>query len=305
MTTPAKDHQEAEITLGELVVVLLAAWRKLLATSFSIGLAVLLLMFTRPNYYRASAIISPTGDEKKPLGALGALAAVGLDLGGPAKIEDLESLFRSHDLTALVFSRHNIWSEVLGDRYDPHTQRIRSGIFDRLSRTAESGPPNDWDAIRCAEKYLGTLASKKAGTLTISFESFSATGATQIIDYYLDEAKNHLQDDALKRAQRNKKFLENQIAITTDALARDRLFVLLGQEIEKEMMARNREEFAFRIIDSPRVPDRKAGPKRLLIALAAAIGALLASSWVAIARSRTHQHRRQSSPPAILSSGNL
>ena len=55
--------------------------------------------------------------------------------------------------------------------------------------------------------------------------------------------------------KQNKKFIEEQIGKTVDALNRDRLYSLLGQEVEREMMARNREQFGFRVIDSPRVPD--------------------------------------------------
>jgi len=46
-------------------------------------------------------------------------------------------------------------------------------------------------------------------------------------------------------------------------LTRDRLYALYGQEVEREMMARNREQFGFRVIDSPRVPDQKSKPSRL------------------------------------------
>ena len=80
--------------------------------------------------------------------------------------------------------------------------------------------------------------------------------------YYLDEGKSRLQEEALDRAIKNKKFIEEQIGKTVDALNRDRLYSLLGQEVEREMMARNREQFGFRVIDSPRVPDRKFKPKR-------------------------------------------
>jgi uncharacterized protein involved in exopolysaccharide biosynthesis len=45
--------------------------------------------------------------------------------------------------------------------------------------------------------------------------------------------------------------------------------MLYGQEVEREMMARNRDQFGFKIIDSPRIPDRKSKPSRGLAALIA------------------------------------
>jgi LPS O-antigen subunit length determinant protein (WzzB/FepE family) len=91
------------------------------------------------------------------------------------------------------------------------------------------------------------------------------------VKYFLDEGKNRLQEEALDRATKNKKFIEEQIGKTIDVLNRDRLFSLLGQEVEREMMARNREQFGFRVIDSPRVPDRKSKPQRAKAAILATI----------------------------------
>ena len=94
--------------------------------------------------------------------------------------------------------------------------------------------------------------------------------------YYLDEGKSRPQEEALDRAMNNKKFIEEQTRKTPDALTRDRLYSLYGQEVEKEMMARNREQFGFRVIDAPRVPDRKFKPSRGQSAILATILSFLA-----------------------------
>ena len=62
------------------------------------------------------------------------------------------------------------------------------------------------------------------------------------------------------RATKNKKFIEEQIGKTVDALTRDRLYSLYGQEVEREMMARNREQFGFRVIDFPASRTGKPAP---------------------------------------------
>ncbi len=116
-------------------------------------------------------------------------------------------------------------------------------------------------------KKLMTLALGLAfvlGTVSVSFESPSAQGSADIVKYYLDEGKSRLQEEALDRAVKNKKFIEEQIGKTVDALTRDRLYALYGQEVEREMMARNREQFGFRVVDAPRVPDRKFKPHRIV-----------------------------------------
>ena len=103
---------------------------------------------------------------------------------------------------------------------------------------------------------------------------------------FLVEGKNRLQEEALDRATKNKKFIEEQIGKTVDALNRDRLYSLLGQEVEREMMARNREQFGFRVIDSPRIPDRKSKPEKWLGALMATLISGFAFSIYFFARDR-------------------
>jgi uncharacterized protein involved in exopolysaccharide biosynthesis len=265
-----KEPATDEINLGEYFAILHPHWWKIALCSLAVGIITLIVMFQLPNIYQATAVITPAIDEKKQNPALGALASFGIEIGGPTKVEDLESLFKSNDLTVRVIRKYNLWPTVLPDKFDPATGMMKICWTDRLlGREKGPRPPGDWDAIRAAEDSLRVSVNKKAGTVSVSFEAPSAEGSANIVKYFLDEGKNRLQEEALDRAVKNKKFIEEQISKTVDALTRDRLYSLYGQEVEREMMARNREQFGFRVIDTPRVPDRKIKPSR-------GIGAILA-----------------------------
>ena len=80
-----------------------------------------------------------------------------------------------------------------------------------------------------------------------------------------------------------------------DALTRERLYTLYGQEVEREMLARNREQFGFRVIDSPRIPDRKFKPKRGLSAIVATILSFFLGCAFSFVRNKP---RKYISPPA-------
>jgi len=271
--------QGGEIDLGRPLAVLRGEWRKIALLSLAAGVAAFLVTLAIPNVYRAAAVIAPPAQERKESPALGMLASFGVTLGGATKVEDLESLFRSDDLTVRVFGKHDIWPILYKDRYDPATGKLKPSWKTRLFGGKRPEPPGEWDAIREARSRLKVFANRRMGTLSVSFESPSAVGSAEIVRHYLDEGKSRLQEEALDRAVRNKKFIEEQIGKTLDALTRDRLYALLSQEVEQEMMARNREQFGFRVIDSPRAPDRKIRPRRGYSALMASILAFLAC-WV-------------------------
>jgi uncharacterized protein involved in exopolysaccharide biosynthesis len=267
---PRMEYREDEIDLREYFAILRKVWWQVVLLSMAVGVATLLYMFTKPNIYQVTAVVTPTVDEKKQNPALGALTSFGVTIGGPSSVEDLESLFKSNDLTVRVFRKYNLWSIVLADKFDPATGKINPAWTDRLFGN-EKRPklPGDWDAIRVAKDLMQVSVNKKSGTVSVSFESPSAEGSANIVKYFLDEGKSRLQEEAFDRATKNKKFIEEQIGKTVDALNRDRLYSLLGQEVEREMMARNREQFGFRILDSARIPDRKSAPKRAIASISA------------------------------------
>jgi uncharacterized protein involved in exopolysaccharide biosynthesis len=284
------EYADDEINLGEYFIILRKVWWKVALLSLGVGLVTLIVMFQLPNIYQATAVITPSIDEKKQNPALGALASFGVEVGGPSRVEDLETLFKSNDLTVRVFRKYDLWPIVLADKFDPQTGKLKTGWRDHLlGNGKEQKLPSDWDAIRAAKSRLRVSVNKKAGTVSVSFESLSAESSANIVKYYLDEGKSRLQEESLDRAIRNKKFIEEQIGKTVDALTRDRLYSLYGQEVEREMMARNREQFGFRVIDAPRVPDRKFGPGR---ARAGAAGILFSGFVLVIyfiARNRLKQ----------------
>ena len=269
---PPRQYEEDIIDLGQYWAALRPNLWKIALLSLVAGVATLFYMFTKPNIYQATAVITPAVDGNKQNPAMGALASFGISVGGPSSIEDLETVFKSDDLAVRVFRKYNLWPILLADRLDPATGHAKPAWTDRLfGGKKEPKPPTDWDAIRAAKDSLKVSVNKKGGTVSVSFESPSAEGSANIVKYFLDEGKSRLQEEALDRAIKNKKFIEEQTRQTVDALNRDRLYSLLGQEVEREMMARNREQFGFRVIDSPRVPDRKFKPTRARSAMLATI----------------------------------
>jgi uncharacterized protein involved in exopolysaccharide biosynthesis len=273
MEKPRKvEYADDENDLAIYFAVLRKVFWKVVVFSFAMGVVTLVVTFFIPNTYQASAVITPTVEEGKKSPAFNALAFLGINIGGPSTVEELDTLFNSNDLTARVFKRHDFWAIALGKRYDPSTGKMKLSWIDRLFGNAEDLKQlGDWDAIRLGKKSLKVSINKRAGTVSLSFESPSAEGSAEIVKYYLEEGKGWLQEETLERARKNKRFIEEQIAKTHDALTRDRLYSMYGQEVEKEMMARNREQFGFRVIDSPRVPDRKYTPRRGLSTILATI----------------------------------
>lgn len=190
-------HADGEMNPGLYFAILRKAWWKIFFFSLAVGIITAVVTLRMPNIYTAATIITPAGDEGKQAPALGNLASFGIMVGGPSKVEDLETLFKSNDLTVRVFGKYNLWPVVFADRFDPTTGKPRSSwIYRLLGRGSVPKSPGDWDAIRAVKGRMKISVNRRAGILSMSFESPSAEGSAAILKYYLEEGKSRLQEEA-------------------------------------------------------------------------------------------------------------
>lgn len=99
-------------------------------------------------------------------------------------------------------------------------------------------------------------------TVTISAESDDPVFAANMAHYFLTALNNHMSNEAKRVAAINKQYLEDQLLKTADPLIKQKIYNLIAQQVETSMMAEVKENFCFKIIDPPRVPDEKSGPQR-------------------------------------------
>jgi uncharacterized protein involved in exopolysaccharide biosynthesis len=134
---PPTQHEEDRIYLGEYISILRKNGWKIALFSLAVGLVTLLVMFLFPDIYQATAVLTPAVDEKRPNPALGILASFGIDIGSPTKVEDLETLFKSNDLTVRVFRKYN-HGDRLADKFDPATGKMkpvdRPSVWERMNQ---------------------------------------------------------------------------------------------------------------------------------------------------------------------------
>ena len=102
-------------------------------------------------------------------------------------------------------------------------------------------------------------------TITISAESDDPVFAANLVNYFLTTLNNHMSNEAKRVAAINKQYLEDQLLKTADPLIKQKLYNMIAQQVETSMMAEVKENFCFKIIDPPRVPDEKIKPQRSIM----------------------------------------
>jgi len=70
-----------------------------------------------------------------------------------------------------------------------------------------------------------------------------------------------MSSEAKRVALVNREYLEKQLLETNDPIVQQKIYNLIADKIETVMMAEVKESFAFKVLDPPMTPDKKANPK--------------------------------------------
>jgi len=141
--------------------------------------------------------------------------------------------------------------------------------------------PDMWDALRLLDEIIDVTFNMKDNTITITVDFPDPEQAKYIADCLLTTLTEHMSSEAKRVAQTNRKYLEEQLSTTADPLIKQKTYNLIAQQIETAMMAEVKENFAFKVIDPPKAPDKKSKPKRALMVVVAFITSLFLGIFIA------------------------
>jgi uncharacterized protein involved in exopolysaccharide biosynthesis len=92
---------------------------------------------------------------------------------------------------------------------------------------------------------------------------------------------DYLRKKAIEESERNIGFLNEQAAKTDVVTIKQAIYSILQSEINKEMLARGNDEYAFKILDPARAPERPSTPPAWFLMLGALVGSIGLSVMIA------------------------
>lgn len=240
------------------------------------GLAAALLW---PKNYEAVVVLLSAPDQASGLAnggislgsRLGGLASLaGLGASGSSKEAESIAVLESAALARRYIEENQLLPLLFEDNWDPATQSWR--------KTGESdGVPTLWQGgefftgkVRTVERSSGT------GIITLTVRWKDADAAANWANGFVALANRQLRDKAIAEAERNVAYLTGQSQQTNLVEVRQAINSLLEGELNKAMLARGSDEFAFRVIDPATAPESPSAPGWMLLVLAGlVVGALL------------------------------
>jgi uncharacterized protein involved in exopolysaccharide biosynthesis len=245
----------------------------------AVGSIVYSLMATE--IYRAEVLLAPAEEQTAPMlgGQLGGLAALaGVAVGGGNDVQPL-AVLRSRDFARAFIEDFDLLPVFFADDWD-----AGNGVW-LVDDPADA--PDVRDGITYFhQNVLAVSEERTTGLVTIAIEWSDPEVAAGWADVIVRRLNDRLRERALAEAETNVAYLRQEMANSSLVTMQQSIGQLLQSELQKLMLARGNEEFAFKIVDPAMPPKQRARPRRtLIVIIGTTLGALLGAFVVLVAGS--------------------
>ncbi len=282
-TYPAEDEVKLRDLLGDLrdaKALVLCCVAVLTLAGAAIGLL-------RTPQYQVTAVLTPVADESGG-GALGQLSSLASQYAGLASLAGLNlqgSGTRQIDVAVLK-------SELLTQKYIKDNNLLPilfAKYWDQVNhRWTVSDPekvPTLWKGYRLFNRSIRQVSDdQKTGLILLTISWKNPDVAAQWANGLVALTNSYLRAKAIQEAQNNIAFLNQQLKKTNVVEVQQAISSLLERELNKEMLAKGREDFALKVVDPAFPPEKPSSWGALPLGLFGFVSGWLLSLFVVFGR---------------------
>ena len=253
-----------------------------------------------PDIYRSEAILAPADEGNsmsKTLQGYGGLASLaGIDL--PSANQGSMSLEAIEKLTSFKFFETSILPNIyLPDlmaikewnlkenttSYDKRKYDSKELKWIRKAKFPKKVIPSAQEAYKEFEDIFYLNQDDETGFIYIAVEHQSPFIAKEWTELMINNINSQYRVDHKKEATLSIDYLTLEIAKAKLAEVRQALAKLVQNEAQKSVLIESNEEYVFKILDPPYVPEEKTKPLRfVIIMLGFLLGSMISVSFLTI-----------------------
>ncbi len=210
----------------------------------------------------AEVVIAPQEKEERrtpnlsSFGALGGLVSSQLNIGGNASLDKISMLLESRDFNARMIETFDLLPLIYRYKWPKLYRQVWDSSANTWSKDFQK--PN----LLGMGSFISSVFLKKTvqeNLMKIEVTSRDSAFSSLLSDCYITFLNNDIKSSVQKNARENVAYLEKQLVSINDPLLREKLQLLIADEIEKTMLV---SEEAFRIID-PKYMQRRFKERKL------------------------------------------
>lgn len=251
-----------------------------LTTAASVAIALWL-----PPTYRSTMLLAPAetlgqSNSSGGMGALGALRALGAPQN--SRSDEALAILRSERFIGEFIARYDLLPQLFAEDRDPATGRWKGK------------PPVAEDGVKLfLFDVLGVSVDDETGFVRVSIDWRDPAVGQNWANWLIRDLNAEIRNRATAEARADLSFLQARLSQATVQELRLSLVELIRNRMETAMLAANRPNYAFKILDPASVSKYRYQPRRtLIVGLGIIVGVLLSLAVIAFAetvrRMRAH-----------------
>lgn len=253
----------------------------ILCISTLVSITTLVTVIFLPNIYTSSALVAPSSEDETLSSQLGqfssiaGLAGISVPSGKSNATNEAVERIQSFDFFSTYFLPNikledllavKDWDQISNNlTYDPKLFDKNKMEWVRKVNPPKELIPSDQEAFTVYKKILYVSENKENGFVTISISHRSATIAKAWVDIIIKNINTSMRELDQSVSSNSIDFLNEMIIETNNKEIREVLSDLLATQMQNLMLASANENYVFKILDSPQIPERKSAPSRLAI----------------------------------------
>jgi uncharacterized protein involved in exopolysaccharide biosynthesis len=206
-------------------------------------------------------------------GGLASLA--GITVGGADTAEPI-AVLRSAGFARAFIEEGNLLPVLFARKWDAQAGRWKAA------------DPEDWPDMHDAVKFfeediLSVQEDKRTRLVTVTVNWKDPKLAAEWANELVKRLNERMRQRALREAESSVNYLKRELTEANVVALQQSIGRLLETELQKAMLARVSEEFAFRVVDEATPPKWRSWPRRTqLVALAGVAGIFLSCLFLVI-----------------------
>ena len=260
-------------------------WLIVVVTSI-FALSSVFIALSIPDTYKAEVLLAPAESDSNSglaglaskFGGLAGLAGISMPSGQTNKVGEALALLTSRAFIQDFIAQRKLLPELLAAKeLDKQTGQLVLDVevYDQKSSTwTRSAPkgkeviPTPWEGFAQLIQQLEVSDMSKDGTLKITLESMSPVLAKQWLEWLVADLNAHIAEQELSEAKRSIVYLRKQIENTQVQELHTIFYSLIEEQTKKIMLGEVREDYVFKVLAFPVLPEEKSAPSRMLICIA-------------------------------------
>ena len=290
-----QQNQNDDINLGELWRAIWAGKITIIIISFIFAIASVYFALSKPDIYKASAILAPTSNESGAgglsalagqFGGLASMAGINLGGGGSDKTDLALEIIKSRSFIEKFIAKHDLLVPLMAAEnwhMPTDTLILNEELYDQASnkwirkvKAPKKAKPSSWEAFIEFSSLLNISQDKNTSIVTIELEHFSPAIAQQWLDWLITDVNEFMRGQDQKEAQDSIDYLTEQLKHIHVTTMETVFYQLIEEQTKNMMLTKVKTEYVLKTIDPAQVPDTKDKPKRaLIVVLGTILGGIL------------------------------